>query len=69
MKQIRRSSNTSEKEEENKRFRQDSETMGAVVSILNNPASNFINLPIARNSDIELKDEDNLLLPPNQAEF
>ena len=40
--------------------------MGAVVSILNHPTSY---IPIPRNSDVEMKDEDNLLLPPNQAEF
>ena len=34
-----------EDQEESKKFRSDSETQGAVVSILNNPISNYQNIP------------------------
>ena len=42
--------------------------MGAVVSILNNPATNFQNIPSLAYED-DFRDEDNLLMPPNVAEF
>ena len=53
-------------EEESKKFRSDSETQGAVVSILNNPTSQkYQNIP-SMEGDCE---DENTLMPLNSTEF
>ena len=66
MKQIPRHDDAANQDEV-KKFRSDSETMGAVVSILNNPTSKFQNIPSVEEQDHP--DDDNLLLLPSSAEF